>query len=92
MSVEEFLSWDRYRRQKLFPQTRLEYYVAQLTLQVSALGMMWGGPRYKLGDFLFDERLDQQKRQTTAEEGAAVLGDMGGVKVIRLGQRRKKRG
>ena len=85
--MEEMALWYKYRNHKLLPHRRLEFYMAQLTLHVSALGMLWGGAKYSFNDFLFDEKMKQ--KQDTAENAAPVLGAMSGVRVVKLGQRRK---
>ncbi|MCC6489143.1 MAG: hypothetical protein IT364_16710 [Candidatus Hydrogenedentes bacterium] len=91
MPVAEFEQWYLYRHAKLLPLRRMEYYMAQLTLHVSLLARLWGGPEYSVQDFLFDVRVQQAQKQDTAETGAEVIGAMaGGVKVIRIGQKRKR--
>lgn len=91
MSVAEFEQWYLYRHAKLLPLRRMEYYMAQLTLHVSLLARQWGGPEYNIQDFLFDVRVQRAQKQDTAETGAEAIGAMtGGVKVIRLGQKRKQ--
>lgn len=91
MPVAEFEQWYLYRHAKLLPLRRMEYYMAQLTLHVSLLSRMWGGPEFSFQDFLFDVKVEQAQKQDTAETGAEVIGAMaGGVKVIRLGQKRKR--
>lgn len=92
MPVAEFEQWYLYRHAKLLPLRRIEYYMAQLTLHVSLLARMWGGPELNFQDFLFDVKVQEAQKQDTAETGAEVIGAMaGGVKVIRIGQKKRKR-
>lgn len=77
----------------MLPQRRMEYYFAQLTLQVVGAA----GGKAKLNDFLFDDVIKsiRQARSHTnvAEESAAVLGAMSGKrKIVKIGQKRKRYG
>lgn len=87
MSEAELNQWYAYRAKKMLPHRRQEYYLAQIALQVFASG---GGKNLKLSDFMFDKQAKESDVDTT-ETGAAKIGALvGGVKVVRLGQRRKR--
>lgn len=91
LSVEEFEQWYLYRRKQALPARRMEYYMAQIALQVSYLAQLWGGPQRQFHDFMFDEKPAIKKDD--ANTGAAALGAIaGGVRVVKLGQKRKQRG
>lgn len=91
MSVAEFEQWYLYRRKQALPARRMEYYMAQIALQISHLAQLWGGPQRQFHDFMFDEK--PVPKTDDANTGAAAIGAIaGGVRVIKLGQKRKKRG
>jgi len=87
MTVDELNDWYTYRNKRLLPHRRFEYYLAQLTLHTARAS----GGEYRLRDFLFDEK--ETVPEDTTDTGAAVIGAItGGIKVIKLGQKRKKSG
>lgn len=91
MSVAEFEQWYTYRRKKELPSRRMEYYLAQIALQVSQIGQLWGGPSYQFREFMFDEK--PAPKRDDADTGAAAIGAVvGGIRVVKIGQKRKKRG
>lgn len=88
LTEEEFLDWRLYDAIHMLPQRRMEYYMAQLTLQVVGAS----GGKAKLGDFLFDDVLKsvrENRRSMDAENGAEVIGAMTGSRqIIRIGKRK----
>lgn len=94
MDEAELNFWYVYRNKRMLPHRRFEYYMAQLTSQVSQLGRMWGGIGYPLKDFMFDEppKKSRKKKDTSATGAEAIGAIVGGIKVIKLGQKRRNRG
>lgn len=87
MTERELRLWARYSRQKMLPARRLEVYLAQIALRVA-----WsaGADNLSLDDMLFDGR---RRPVDNAESGARAIDAVaGGVKVIRLGQKRRRNG
>lgn len=85
MTERELGQWLRYAAQKMLPQRRLELYLAQIALWVARSA---GYSDYTLRDFIFDA---PPRPSDTAQTGAAAIGAIaGGVRVIKLGQGRKR--
>jgi hypothetical protein len=88
LTEEELRDWEVYDMRYMLPHQRMEYYMAQLTLHVAS----GNGGNSKISDFIFGDMVARvlASRQTTAEDGAEVLGAMtGSRRVIKIGQRRK---
>lgn len=91
LTEEEFLDWRLYDSLHMLPQRRMEYYMAQLTLQVVGAA----GGKAKLSDFLFDDMVKQvreNRKPSDAEQSAQVLGAMTGTKKIVYIGRKKRHG
>ncbi len=88
LTERELGLWAAYDRVKGLPFHRLELMLATLTLWTTRV---WGSAEYKIDDFLLDHRKVWSKREDTADTAAAAIGSIaGGVKVIKLGQGRKR--
>lgn len=89
LTEEEFLDWRLYDSLHMLPQRRMEYYMAQLTLQVVGAA----GNKAKLNDFLFDDilkKVKEDRKPSEAEQSAQVLGAMTGTKkIVYIGKKRR---
>lgn len=93
LTEAELNFWFKYSRKRMLPHRRFEYYLAQIASQISILGTAYGGKAYPVKDFLFDEPDKIKNKKDTTESASQAIGALvGGVKVVRLGQKKKAKG
>lgn len=86
MTEREFRRWWVYARERMLPSRRIEHGLAMVSLLIARV--MGGNTSMSLSDFMIPDPQATAK-QDRPEDIVAALGGGG---VIRLGQRRKKKG
>jgi len=87
MTMRELGQWYRYAAKKSLPMRRTELYLAQIAFRVANA---FGSAGISFHDCLFDRQPQTEQKDTAANAGAALSAIAGGVKVVRLGQRKRK--